>query len=148
VYSRPGAGAQGWHADGSHRPGAADAAWQDDGKVQRLTTPYAICLFVPLIDLNDEVGYTQFWPGSHANCQLVGLGPFAQVTQSVWNSDGCLAGDGVWYDYRLMHQGMHHEKNSSVPLRPIVQIIFKQKWYVERANYGVESIVATERQSL
>jgi hypothetical protein len=138
VYSRPGAGTQGWHADGSHLAGSSDAGWNDH--YRQLSPPYAICLFIPLIDLNESVGYTQFWPGSHAHEQLVGLGPFAQVTQSVWNSCGCQAGDGIWYDYRLMHQGMPHDRDATVSLRPILQIIFKQRWYVERANYGVKSL--------
>ncbi|KAG7340571.1 heat shock protein DnaJ domain protein [Nitzschia inconspicua] len=142
VYSKPGAVAQGWHADGSHRPGLSTAWNTDDVADFNVgTPPYAICLFVPLIDLNECVGYTQFWPGSHVHRQLAGLGPFAQVTQSVWNSSSCRAGDGVWYDYRLMHQGMPHQMDSSVQVRPILQVIFKQRWYVERANYGVESVM-------
>lgn len=148
VYSRPGAGAQGWHADGSHLPGAPEAGWNDDAtNSHQLAHPHAVCVFVPLIDLNESVGYTQFWPGSHAHRKLVGLGPFAQVTQSVWDSKNCQAGDGVWYDYRLMHQGMPHASDSSISLRPVVQIIFKQKWYVERANYGEESIIPTKSRA-
>jgi hypothetical protein len=147
VYSRPGAPAQGWHADGNHLPGAPDAGWILDEKENRtprnaqLAAPYAICLFVPLIDLNEDVGYTQFWPGSHAHRKLVGMGSVAHVTQSTWNSQGCRAGDGVLYDYRLMHQGMPHSVESKVEIRPILQIIFKQKSYVEKANYGSEPIV-------
>ena len=140
VYSRPGAGAQGWHADGDHAKGAADAGWSfDDDHHNHLAPPYAVCLFLPLVDLNDTVGYTQFWPGSHAHRNLVGLGPVAKVTQSVYDSRSCRAGDGVWYDYRLLHQGMPNTSLDTV--RPVVQIIFKQPWYVEKANYGVESIV-------
>ena len=146
VYSRPGASAQGWHADGQHLSGASEAGWNsiNDGNKQ-LALPYAICLFVPLIDLVDKkVGYTQFWPGSHAHRKLAGMGPVACVTQSVWESHGCRAGDGILYDYRLMHQGMPHSEESVVELRPIVQIIFKQKSYVEKANYGSEPIAGTE----
>jgi len=140
VYSKPGACAQGWHADGTHSIGAPDAGWSYEGWKQQLAPPYAICLFIPLIDLNESVGYTQFWPGSHRSRQLLGLGPVARVTQSVWNSSNCRAGDGIWYDYRLMHQGMPHAAESSIAIRPVLQIIFKQKWYIEKANYGKESI--------
>jgi len=136
VYSRPGANAQGWHADGAHQRNANDAGWADDGWKTRLADAYAICLFVPLIDLNDDVGFTQFWPGSHRSRDLIGFARVAEVTQATFDAK-CCAGDGVWYDYRLWHQGMPNRSNV---LRPVVQIIFKKKWYVERANYGTESI--------
>jgi len=36
--------------------------------------PYALCVFVPLIDLDQDVGFTQFWPGSHRYNGLWGFG--------------------------------------------------------------------------
>lgn len=136
VYSRPGAIAQGWHADGSHQRGANDAGWEKDGWKTQLADAYAICLFLPLIDLNDEVGFTQFWPGSHRSSNFLGFGPVAEVTGSTFDGK-CSAGDGVWYDYRLLHRGM---PNNSNVVRPVLQVIFKKKWYIEKANYGDESI--------
>jgi len=136
VYSKPGANTQGWHADGSHLNNAKDAGWDEDGWKTRLSGAYAICVFIPLIDLDYEVGFTQFWPGSHRNRDLIGFGPVAELTQSTFDAIG-VAGDGIWYDYRLLHRGM---PNRSELLRPVLQIIFKKKWYVERKNYGKESI--------
>ena len=46
--------------------------------------PYAICQFIPLIDSNGIVGYTQFWPGSHNNAGLIGFGPVVEITQPTW----------------------------------------------------------------
>lgn len=135
VYSRPGASHQGWHADGDHQ--AKDAGWNDDGWRSSLAEAYAICLFLPLIDLNGATGFTQFWPGSHRNRDLLGFSQVAQLTQAVF--DGKLtAGNGIFYDYRLFHRGM---PNRSQVLRPVLQVIFKRKWYVENANYGTESII-------
>jgi ectoine hydroxylase-related dioxygenase (phytanoyl-CoA dioxygenase family) len=137
VYSRSGACAQGWHADGDHQKGASDAGWAEDGWKDRLADPYATCLFIPLIDLNGEVGFTQFWPGSHRHRDLVGFGGVAEVTRATF--DGiCRAGDGVWYDYRLLHRGMPNLSKETT--RPVLQVVFKKKWYVERANYGEEPI--------
>jgi ectoine hydroxylase-related dioxygenase (phytanoyl-CoA dioxygenase family) len=138
VYSRPGAGAQGWHADGDHLPGESDAGWDELGWQNQLAYPYAICLFVPLVDLNEEIGYTQFWPGSHQHRALIGFGPVAKLTNSVWNASSCQAGDGIWYDYRLLHQGMPNTSQHIV--RPVLQIIFKKKRYVEKSNYGIKSL--------
>lgn len=137
VYSKPGAITQGWHADGAHLNTVHDAGWDEDGWKTRLADAYAICLFIPLIDLNYEVGYTQFWPGSHRSRDLVGFGPVAELTCSTFDAIGS-AGDGIWYDYRLLHRGMPN--NSSNTIRPVVQILFKKKWYVERANYGMQSV--------
>lgn len=141
VYSKPGADAQGWHADGQHK--AEDAGWQANGWQTELASPYAVCMFIPLIDLNQDVGYTQFWPGSHRNSSWMGFGRLAEVTSSTFDAV-CNSGDALWYDYRLFHRGMPNI--SSNILRPIVQIIFKKKWYIEKANYGMEPI-ASEPES-
>lgn len=53
VYSRPGAGEQDWHSDGPHI--GHGAGWDGEGAA----APYALCVFVPLIDLNPTVGFTQ-----------------------------------------------------------------------------------------
>jgi hypothetical protein len=69
IYSRAGAEDQQWHADGGHRDKVAgwDGAGQSD--------PYAVCVFVPLIELRPELGATEFWPGTHKFDQLLGFGP-------------------------------------------------------------------------
>mmetsp|Transcript_16251 Transcript_16251/g.30737 ORF Transcript_16251/g.30737 Transcript_16251/m.30737 type:complete len:449 (-) Transcript_16251:692-2038(-) len=143
VYSKPGANTQGWHADGAHPSAFNDSGWDRDGWKTRLADAYAICLFIPLIDLNYEVGFTQFWPGSHRSRDLVGFGPVAELTCSVFDAIGS-AGDGIWYDYRLLHRGMPNI--SSRTIRPVIQILFKKKWYVERANYGKQSILIQNNQ--
>lgn len=141
VYSKPGACAQGWHTDGDHQKGGRNAGWSTDGWKMQLSNAYAICLFIPLIDLNDDVGFTQFWPRSHYSRDLAGFGKVAELTET--NFDGkCNAGDAVYYDYRLFHRGM---PNNSKITRPVLQVVFKKKWYVEKANYGEESIVQSSR---
>lgn len=143
VYSKPGACAQHWHADGAHQKGATDAGWTRQGHFTQLAPPYAICLFLPLIDLNETVGYTQFWPGSHRYRDLVGFGPVATLAGATLDEGmHCSAGDGIWYDYRLLHRGMPNTSTDTV--RPILQVVFKKKWYVERANYGTTSIMASK----
>jgi len=137
VYSRPGAEYQGWHADGQHISGAMDAGWSRNGWKFDLASAYAVCLFIPLIDLNEEVGYTQFWPGTHRYRGLVGFGKVGEIAGSTYNGI-CNAGDAIWYDYRCLHRGM---PNFSTVLRPVVQIIFKKSWYMEKRNYGTESVV-------
>ena len=48
------------------------------------------------------------------------------------------AGGCVLYDYRLMHRGM---PNTSVGTeRPLVQLLYHSRAYVEKKNYGVRSL--------
>mmetsp|Transcript_22158 Transcript_22158/g.33497 ORF Transcript_22158/g.33497 Transcript_22158/m.33497 type:complete len:404 (+) Transcript_22158:64-1275(+) len=137
IYSRSGAVTQMWHSDGKHQEDKKDGGWNDDGWRTDLAKPYALCLFIPLIDLNDTVGFTQFWPASHRNRDLVGFGQIANLTNATFDGVG-KAGDAIWYDYRLMHRGMCNVSKDT--LRPVIQVVFKQKWYVERSNYGTDSI--------
>ena len=138
VYSKPNASDQGWHADGDHQNGTHDVGLEIDGW-KHLADPYALCLFIPLIDLDEETGYTQFWPGSHISKRLAGFGKVAEITQSTWNGK-CQAGDAILYDYRLMHRGI---RNTSTILRPVLQVLFKKKWYKEKRNYGKDSVLPT-----
>ena len=142
VYSKPGAPNQGWHADGDHQKGAKDSGWGEDGWKVHLAEPYALCLFIPLIDLDGETGYTQFWPSSHRNRGLAGFGPVAEITGAIWDGK-CCAGDCIWYDYRLMHRGMCNTSNA---VRPVVQVLFKKTWYTEKRNYGTESLRHNESE--
>ncbi|KAL3773018.1 hypothetical protein ACHAWO_003973 [Cyclotella atomus] len=110
VFSKPGAQNQGWHADGDHQKGACDAGLAVDGWKTVLSDPYALC--------------------------LAGFGAFAEIAEATWDGK-CKAGSAIWYDYRLMHRGL---RNQSSILRPVLQLLFKRKWYEEKRNYGTESI--------
>lgn len=137
VYSKPGAPNQGWHADGDHQRGTNDAGWDINGWQTQLAEPYALCLFIPLINLDDKTGYTQFWPASHRSRGFAGFGPVAELTEATYDGK-CKAGDAIWYDYRCMHRGIQNISNDV--LRPVVQVLFKKSWYVEKRNYGTESL--------
>ena len=70
VYSRPGAPHQDWHADGPHIRMAQES---------RESITYGVCVFVPIVDLNDKTGCTQFWMGSHNDKGLIGFGAAAEI---------------------------------------------------------------------
>ena len=136
VYSRPGACIQRWHADGAHI-----------SKKNTHDSPYAVCLFIPLIHLNRDVGYTQFWPGSHVHPGMIDYPDVLPIlTKTEYNGIGN-AGDAIWYDYRTIHRGMPNTSSSII--RPVLQVIFKQKWYVEERNYGttrIQDSVSSKKQ--
>eukprot|EP00041_Stephanoeca_diplocostata_P035727 m.1270410 g.1270410 ORF g.1270410 m.1270410 type:complete len:291 (+) comp24749_c0_seq26:1118-1990(+) len=98
---------------------------------------YAVCVFVPMIDLDDTVGYTSFYPCSHRHKGLVGFGPAASVLQT--EVHGIVPkGSAVLYDYRLLHRGMSNQ--SSATQRELVQFLYSVPWYAEAKNYGSEPL--------
>jgi ectoine hydroxylase-related dioxygenase (phytanoyl-CoA dioxygenase family) len=134
VYSKPGATNQDWHCDGRHLAGAARADFDGEG----VADPYAVCVFCPLVDLNESVGFTQFWAGSHKSSDgLIGFGSAAEVLRGT--VDGVVkAGGAVAYDYRTMHRGMAN--NSKETRRPVLQFLYAKSNYRETKNYGAESL--------
>lgn len=126
VYSRPGADAQDWHSDGDHR--GATSGWHGE----QASRPYALCVFVPLVDLDSLVGFTQFWPGTHHHPKLAGFGASAPILGC--NVDATLAAGGAAiYDYRLLHRGM---PNQSSVERPVLQFVYHTASYRETKNFG------------
>ncbi|GAX76815.1 hypothetical protein CEUSTIGMA_g4261.t1 [Chlamydomonas eustigma] len=141
VYSRPGSETQEWHTDGAHY--GRDVGW-DDHDPWDAAAPYALCCFIPLIDLDQEVGFTQFWPGTHTRSGLLGFGGAATLL-------GCAvdavvqAGSCIMYDYRLMHRGM---PNKSVGTeRPLLQLLYHKQSYKETKNYGLKSLFSKDSES-
>jgi hypothetical protein len=133
VYSKPGALNQDWHCDGRHLAGAQKADFDGSG----VSRPYAVCVFVPLVDLSPEVGFTQFWAGSHRSEGLIGFGAAALVLRG--NVDGIIKKGGcVAYDYRTMHRGMGNASKDT--LRPVLQFLYATEAYQETKNYGSRSL--------
>lgn len=121
VYSRPGSTDQDWHTDGDHYGDQV----------------YAVCIFLPLIPLSEETGYTRFWPKSHLYSNLLGLAQCADVLKASINATNLLPGDFLIYDYTTWHKGVG---NRSALERPIVQFLYSCDWYKERKNYGTKSV--------
>ena len=90
-------------------------------------------MFVPLIDLDRAVGFTQFWPGTHTSPKMAGFGAAAELLSC--HVDAVVAaGDAVLYDYRLLHRGMPNA--SAATERPVVQFLYHTASYRETSNFG------------
>jgi hypothetical protein len=145
VYSRPGSKDQEWHTDGDHYNFVnGDSINNSDyidqvGANRTAPSPYALCIFVPLIPLTKECGYTRFWPKSHMYKKLLGSAQAADTClQATVDAYPTKLGDYIAYDYTTWHKGMANTSTST--LRPIVQFLYSLDWYKEIKNYGTRSV--------
>lgn len=124
VYSRNGAPTQRWHQDGSHQ--------------ENLETPYGLCVFLPLIDIDDAVGCTQFWPGSHMHPAFSQPKVFGQCEKIGREFSGFTSrGSCIFYEYCLMHRGMRNV-SSDIPFRPLVHFFYHNpKYHLKRRDKSI-----------
>ena len=131
ILSLPGADMQYYHSDGVHVGAAAD--FDSD----EAASTHALCVFVPLIDLNHEVGYTEFWAGSHRYNRLLDK----KGEQALpGGTDGILKkGECLLYDNRTIHRGT---SNKSETTRPVCYFLYSKKGLetVEDQNFRSDSI--------
>lgn len=145
VCSRPGAPAGQWHADGSH----SRLIFEGESG-----TAYAICVFIPLVDLEVPVvtangsvkhglGCTTFWPGSHRHPECPNLGAvMAEHTGAMVPCAPLQAGAALLYDYRVVHCAT---PNDAFELedgeRPVLQLTYCLPQYNDLdRNYGYEQL--------
>lgn len=131
VLSMPGTGLQYWHSDGVHSGETADC----DSDVA--APCHALCVFLPLIDLTEHTGYTEFWAGSHKYGKLLskkGEQALPGGTHGIMSKGDCLI-----YDYRTIHRGV---ANTSAGARPVVYFLYTRQGYnwVEDQNFTEKSV--------
>jgi ectoine hydroxylase-related dioxygenase (phytanoyl-CoA dioxygenase family) len=131
VLSLPSCGMQYWHSDGIHRGKSADF----DSNSAAPT--HALCVFVPLVDLTESTGCTEFWAGSQKYSKLLQKGGEQSLpggTLGLLNK-----GDALLYDYRTIHRGT---ANSSQSIRPVCYFLYARDGYedVEDQNFRNESV--------
>ena len=134
VVSLPGCGEQYWHSDGAHV--GTSAGWSDlDNPAGAAAPPHAICVFVPLVDLSEDNGYTEFWSGSHHYAQLMDK----KGEQSLPGGTKAIlpAGGALLYDFRTIHRGM---PNRSQQKRPIFYTIYANASWREKRNWDDKSV--------
>ena len=116
VTSLPGANEQHFHRDNPLLFGEA---------VNRFLPPYAINLFVPLVEFNESTGTTRLFPGTH-----VKTGPEARGCAGV--EPVVRPGSCLLMDYRLYHQGTG---NRSGIIRPMLFCAYHRPWYKDYVNH-------------
>lgn len=129
-----GNGLQHWHRD-------TEALFPDDeyfvahlhdrqGGVE--LPPFALNMFVPLIDQNPHVGPTEFILGSHQWAPTWA----DDEKQGGWveKSFSVPAGSIILSDYRTIHRGTVNR--GQVP-RPVIMLVYGREWWTDVVNYGV-----------
>ena len=128
VISEPGSDAQRPHMDGGH------LYQSTHGYEQAQNPPHCLNVFVPLVDVTEENGPTEFWPGSHMLTQA--RAAFAGVTPSV--SLAGARGDAIVFDYRVVHRG---RENVAETTRPVLYLTSCRSWFRDAQNFPEERLL-------
>ena len=151
ICSRPGALAGKWHTDGGHSK--YNIFEGESG------APLAVCVFIPLVDLDlpqggikhgdgeaatHGRGCTAFWPGSHRHPEAAGLGSVAAEAGACVSGAPMRAGSALAYDYRTVHCATPNdaaELEGSGGERPVLQLTYSKLGYdPSDGNYGSERL--------
>lgn len=131
-------------------PGSADQPWHQDGhqlfsdeefSVNQSLPPYALNVFVPLDDVDVEVGPTEFCVQSHTRKKAIEIMKrIEKGDETGTNMVGPLlkTGDALIYDYRVCHRGV---KNiSEAKTRPMLYLMYARPWFKEHINFSTEKL--------
>lgn len=92
---------------------------------------FAVTMIVPLVDLNESIGTTRMWKGSHfARYHVVNSG--MDFDKRDYQDPYASVGDCLLMDYRLYHAGL---ANRSENIRPILYITYFRPWFRDYVNY-------------
>ena len=158
ILSFPNSVDQPWHQDGTLLFDDADDEKNENESFRNDDVhlpPYALNVFIPLEDVTEDVGPTEFHIGSHyaVKAKRIMEGYHATVgTTTTTNSEveenqyeveepiGPLlkCGDVLIYDYRVCHRGT---KNLSFDkTRPMLYLMYARPWFQEHLNFGKECL--------
>jgi len=110
-----------WHRDtyNLNGPSNPDGSY-DDSLVMKLQPFYYTCL-IPLDDITEENGRTEFLVGSHRHTYAESKG-FDKEKHDV------KAGSAVLFDGRMLHRACAHPSNHP---RQMIYLVFHRDWYVD-----------------
>lgn len=117
ISSFPDATIQKLHADGSHL--FANTAFAG------ALPPYALTIAIPLVDVDQRNGATEFLPGTH---RLAQSPPSSEGT--VWCT--LLRGDCMIWDYMVRHRG---QPNTSDQPRPMLYVTACRDFWQDSMNF-------------
>lgn len=120
VVSAPGSQAQRPHRDGTQLfPGV---------ELPCDLPPYCLSVFLPLVQVTDINGPTEFLPGSHSYRPQLEQEPREEpiaLTTSI--------GDAIVFDFRVVHRG---QANRGEADRPVLYLTYARPWFRDHINFG------------
>ena len=133
IYSMPNSADQPWHQDG--------APLFDDNQLGNVDLPsYALNVFIPLHEITQDLGPTEFFVGSHLKAQAQKINNNLSKAPSHYPiiAPSITFGDTLIYDYRTCHRGT---KNLSTDkTRAMLYLIYARPWFNEHLNFGSEKL--------
>ena len=141
LHSNPASSEQLWHADGEHLFAGTEHCH---------LPVHSLNVFVPLVDITEENGGTEFCLGSH---RLTGASD-----RIVWQDDAhrdrigskgepvaftCRAGSVILFDYRILHRGL---ANSTQASRPVLYFTYARAWFRDVRNFP-ERVLVPDRNN-
>jgi len=121
VVSLPGSKTQHKHSDYT-------GLFLDDAIDSKIPT-FAVTVIIPLVAIDETVGTTRVWPGSHKTTEKESKA--LQYFDPVMPLGACLL-----MDYMLVHNG---QANHSDDIRPIMYNIYSKPWFRDDINYVKQS---------
>jgi len=134
IVSVPSAKTQEMHCDNGHLFPHSE---------EHVRTPHCVTVICPLIDVTEDNGPTEFWPGSHYEAVAKEMFEERARTGAHIPSKSSLqlagaVGDCILFDTRTVHRGM---ANAAKEKRPILYIAYARPWYTEGTkNFPDESL--------
>jgi ectoine hydroxylase-related dioxygenase (phytanoyl-CoA dioxygenase family) len=131
-------------------PGAMDQAWHVDGPHQRVDKHlgcHVLNAFLPLVDVERNMGPTQFRPASHLLTRDLArqfmLAWAAKQLRPV-HAPLLKRGSALLFDYRVLHRGL---ANTSHGPRPLLVLTLAQPWFRDIANFPKNSLYDEDTSS-
>jgi hypothetical protein len=86
---------------------------------------FAVNVSIPLIDIDQTIGPTGIWPGSHR-------WPGTEAPPGAMASIPFRRGDCILMDYRTLHTGLPNNSNA---VRPILYLVYTREWFFDDNNH-------------
>lgn len=132
IYSMPNSADQPWHQDGT--------PLFDESELKVDVPPYAMNVFIPLDNIDEAIGPTEFILESHKNehAQRINLN-VDKAIQWDYQPIGPLlfSGEVLIYDYRVCHRGA---KNLSTQTRTMLYLMYARPWFKEHLNFSEDCL--------
>lgn len=118
IVSHPGASQQHRHADGSALFGLP--------QLDRMLPAFAITVVIPLAPMDEQLGTTGFWPGSHLVAGDEGLSEADMIAPVV------PVGSAILWDYRVRHCGLANRGDRP---RPLLYVTACRPFWIDSGNF-------------